>query len=142
MEDVTPLHRVALPTSLALGKSRGAVSSIEESDRGKKRSRYSTLPENLDEALGLINRELEQACQSRGEIRDLGRKIEMLEQELKMVKGRAELLERDKFKGNSGDEEEVRRLREENAVLRAELNRKAEEWERWRSSMKAFVDGK
>jgi hypothetical protein len=164
VDDVTPLHRSLLPTGLVveLGRTRGK----SPDERGKKRSRYSTLPENLDDALGLINRELEIASQNRGMFEEMERKLERVEQELKLQTGRAKLLELGTFLPDFGvrwvDDNvlgldrlrsegaglvdglkiENKQLREDIAALKAEIKKKDEEWERWRSSMKAFVDGK
>lgn len=61
-----------------------------------KRSRYSTLPANVDGALGVINRELELGAHRAVVFEELIRKIERLEQELAIQKGRLELFELDR----------------------------------------------
>jgi hypothetical protein len=144
LDDVTPLHRAELPPVAPRGKS-----PIEDHiDRAHKRSRYMTLPDEIDKALGLINRELEQACQSKAAFVEMKRKLDIVEQELKIQRGKTELLERDRRRIEAldgmdvGIRDENRQLREQNTALVAEMKAKMDEWERWKVSMKAFVDGK
>jgi hypothetical protein len=113
------------------------------------------LPEHIDEALGLLNRELESAYQSKSLVRDMASKIHVLEQELKIRKGQEVLLARDQDRELSPGKELVETLKREIDVLRsengglredmermrAEARRKDSEAEEWRRSMKALIDG-
>ena len=143
LDDVTPLHRAKLVPAFPAESPEE-----DQSDKAHKMSRYSTLPKNVDEALGLISRELELACQNKAAFGEMKRKVEIMEQELQIQRGKTELLERDRQRSEVVEGTDVdlrgenRRLREENVVLNAEMRAKTQEWERWRVSMKAFVDGK
>lgn len=160
--DVTPLHRFSEQPSRSKSVSRTALSSRNRTplpdiqDRPHKRSRYTTLPEHIDEALGLLNRELESACQSKVLVRDMAMKIHVLQQELKIRQGQEFLLAREQERELSPGKgmleilkREVGGLRQENAALREEMERmrdearrKERENEEWRRSMKALIDGK
>jgi hypothetical protein len=105
---------------------------------------------DIDDALGLLNRELEQAAQRKLMISEMAEKLGAAEQEARVWRGRAELLEKDRKIGDgmaSADEmERLRgenwRLKEEIEGLKLDVGRKEREWEEWRRGMKAFVDGK
>lgn len=116
-----------------------------------RKSRYSTLAPEIDEALGLLNRELEQAAQLKVAMAEMRERLGVAEQERRIWKGRAELLVRERGLGKYGNEEgegEVQRLRGENLRLgevverlREEAVRKEREWKEWRGSMRKLVDG-
>ena len=111
--DVTPMHRTPLP-------------KVQE--RPHKRSRYTTLPEHIDEALGLLNRELESAFQAKRLLREMASKIHTLEQELQIRKGQEALLPREPERELSPGREvleslgrEIMGLRRENGLLREDI---------------------
>jgi hypothetical protein len=158
--DVTPLHRSSEPNntkhiSKITISSRNRTPLPDAQDRPHKRSRYTTLPEHIDEALGLLNRELESAYQSKGLLRDMASKVHILEQELKIRKGQEMLLARGQDRELSpgrelveslkkeidGLRDENKELRDEVERMRAEARRKDSETEEWRRSMKALIDG-
>lgn len=158
--DVIPLHRASDPNntkhiSKFTVSSRNRTPLPDVQDRPHKRSRYTTLPEHIDEALGLLNRELESAYQSKNLLRDMASKIHILEQELKIRKGQEVLLAREREREISPGRElveslkraidglrnENRGLREDMERMRAEARRKDSEAEEWRRSMKALIDG-
>lgn len=115
-----------------------------------KRSRYTTLSGDIDDALGLLNRELEQAAQRRLIISEMAEKLAAAEQEARIWKGRAELLESDRKTSDGkalADQIEILRgenwaLKRDLESLKADVGRKEQEWDEWRREMKAFVDGK
>jgi hypothetical protein len=158
--DVTPLHRSSLPLLPTLASKTAALPSQNRTplpdaqERPHKRSRYTTLPEHIDEALGLLNRELESAYQSKNVVRDMASKIHVLEQELKIRKGQEVLMAREQEREISPGKEvleslkrEIEGLRNDNRVLREEVERMRDESKRkegendkWRRSMKALID--
>jgi hypothetical protein len=102
----------------------------EIQDRPQKRSRYTTLPEHIDEALGLLNRELESAFQSKTLLRDMASQIHILEQQLEIRKGQEKLMAREQERELSPGKElfeilrsEIVGLRKENGALREEMDR-------------------
>lgn len=158
--DVTPLHRSSELSDLKLvpkvfSSSRNRTPLPDVQDRPHKRSRYTTLPEHIDEALGLLNRELELAYQSKNTIQDMASKVHILEQELKIRKGQEVLLARKQERELSPGKElmealkreidvlrmENRGLREEMEQMRVDTRRKEGEAKEWRRSMKALIDG-
>jgi chromosome segregation ATPase len=156
VDGVTPLHRDRSLASRARGgsgrESPGLLLSGTEGageGKGVRRSGYLTLNGDIDDALGLLNRELEQAGQMKVLNKELGTKLSTVEQEVRIWKGRAELLERDLKMAAGETGEDVERLRKENHGLREELEwlrsdltKRTEEWEEWGKNMKAFVYGK
>ena len=159
--DVTPLHRASdayngkYASKFGVSPSnRTALPDVQ--DRPHKKSRYTTLPEHIDEALGLLNRELESAYQSKNLLRDMATKVYMLEQGLKIKKGEEALLAREQERELSPGKELVESLRKEIDILRnenrglreelerttAEARRKDNEAEEWRRSMKVLIDGR
>lgn len=161
VDNVTPLHRVIenvvknkraeLPTR-QFGNHPSIAGSTEENQYEKhhKKSRYSTLSSDVDDALGLLNRELEQSGQRRIIISEMMGKLGEVEQEREMWKGRASLV----GSNQKTDDEilsaaEVKRLNIENDELKkmlemqtTDLKRKEREWETWRREMQALIHEK
>jgi len=130
--DVTPLHRVERALNAGdggvvggkwknakNGKYGGNVKE-KEKEKGHNKSSYMTLPTHIDEALGVIGRELEEAAQVKLVVGEMKRRVQAFEQEVTMWKGRAELLERDRDKEGS-DNGELEILKVENTALKEEI---------------------
>ena len=136
-DGVTPLHRIDITDERR--------NSGSEEKKGKK-SKYTILPENVDEALGLLNRELQVAYQMKGVIAEMAAKLEVVEQQLRIQKGRADLLTLERMAGGAENERKLKtentRLRKELEILKEEARRKEVELAEWKSSVKAIVDGK
>ena len=119
----------------------------------KKRSRYSTLPENVDEALATINRQLEAGMHSQNILEHITARNQALEQELRIERGKALLKAR-----NEQTEAEMKELRVRSQNLEHELDemkvqnqqltsnaekylKKIKDLEAWKLRMKAMIDG-
>ncbi|RDW77886.1 hypothetical protein BP5796_05738 [Coleophoma crateriformis] len=119
----------------------------------KKRSRYSTLPNDVDEALATINRQLEAGVHSQTILEHVTARNQALEQELQIERGKALLAARNEqseaevkeMKARFKDmERELGETREENRQLKidAEKNiKKINDLEAWKLRMKAMIDG-
>lgn len=161
VDNVTPLHRekeISLEPKRSESPTRLVsrhplpkdVVAAEQHGKYHKKSRYSTLSSDIDEALGLLNRELEQARQRTMIINEMTAKIKAVEQEREMWKGRAELLAIDRNAVlELGLAAEVKRLRADNGVLKKatetlinESKRKEQEWEGWRRDMQTLINEK
>lgn len=119
----------------------------------KKRSRYSTLPTEVDEALAIINRQLEVASHSKSMLEQATTRLHILEQDLMIERGKATLtaIQSDK-------DTEINTLKDELKLKQDmidELTQKTEELlgdvrckdakikdlEDWKMRMKMMIDG-
>ncbi|KIN00775.1 hypothetical protein OIDMADRAFT_180887 [Oidiodendron maius Zn] len=119
----------------------------------KKRSRYSTLPTEVDEALAIINRQLEVASHSKSMLEQATTRLHILEQDLMIERGKATLtaIQNDK-------DTEINTLKDELKLKQDmidELTQKTEELlgdirfkdakikdlEDWKMRMKMMIDG-
>jgi len=109
-----------------------------ELKRGRP-SRYSTLPDEVDEALATINRQLEDGLHYKKILEHVTARNKALEQELKIERGKALLATR-----NEQAVGEVEILREEIQRLKRNAERdgkKIRDLEGWKLRMKAMIDG-
>jgi chromosome segregation ATPase len=119
----------------------------------KKRSRYSTLPIEVDEALAIINRQLEVASHSKSMLEQATTRLHILEQDLMIERGKTTLTT-----GQKDKEAEVNTLKDELKLKQDmidELTKKIEELlddvkckeakikdlEAWKMRMKMMIDG-
>ncbi|RDW85275.1 hypothetical protein BP6252_02865 [Coleophoma cylindrospora] len=119
----------------------------------KKRSRYSTLPNDVDEALATINRQLEAGVHSQNILEHVTARNQALEQELQIERGKVLLAARNeqseaemkKMKARFKDmERELGETREENRQLKINTEKnlkKINDLEAWKLRMKAMIDG-
>lgn len=119
----------------------------------KKRSRYSTLPTDVDEALAIINRQLEIASHSKSLLEQATSRLHILEQDLEIERGRARLTasQGDKNAEVSALKQELRlkqdeidKLAEANEELNGDVRNKKlkiKELEAWKLRMKLMIDG-
>jgi hypothetical protein len=125
---------------------------IDHQEKGKKRSRYSTLPTEVDEALAIINRELEAASYSKSIIAHTEARLHVAEQDLAIERGKAALA----VSKSNQDEVQVlkdtiqkqdyiiRKASEDYETLKVESEknaRRVEELETWKRRMKMMIDG-
>jgi hypothetical protein len=123
--------RVGEVTPLQPSSSPKTAQVSEAQERPHKRSRYTTLPEPIDEALGLLNRELEQANEMKGLLKQIAARNHALEQEMKIMKAQEVLSAKAKRDWSPGVQvleltKEVEGLRRENAMLKKVLERLTE----------------
>jgi len=119
----------------------------------KKRSRYSTLPEEVDEALATIYRQLESGMQSSNVLEHFNKRNRALEQELQIERGRTLLAKQNeqteaelkaleiRFKDT---EHELNEMRVQNERLTSDAERylkKIKDLQAWKQRMKAMMDG-
>jgi hypothetical protein len=135
--EVTPLQPSSSPKTAQVSEVPNHVRSTngsqvpEAQERPHKRSRYTTLPEPIDEALGLLNRELEQANEMKGLLKQIAARNHALEQEMKIMKAQEVLSAKAKRDWSPGVQvleltKEVEGLRRENAMLKKVLERLTE----------------
>ncbi|KAI9828948.1 MAG: hypothetical protein M1819_006447 [Sarea resinae] len=124
-----------------------------------RRSRYSTLPDEVEGALSVIYRELESGAQWQGLSKDLSSKVQILDQQLKISDGRLVLARQELESRQSSEvvllrrdlaakQAEIEALDEQNRKLRSELDNikaqaksKDEEMDKWRSRLRMMIDG-
>jgi len=119
----------------------------------KKRSRYSTLPTEVDEALAIINRQLEVASHSKFMLEQATTRLHILEQDLMIERGKATLTA-----SQNDKDTEINTLKDELKLKQTmidELTKKTEELlddvrckeakvkdlEAWKMRMKMMMDG-
>ena len=119
----------------------------------KKRSRYSTLPDDVDDALAIINRQLEAGVHSQTVLQHMTTRNQSLEQELRIEKGKSLLstkneqieIELKALKVRFQEmERELQETRERNQRLSSEVEthlKKIKDLEAWKLRMKAMIDG-
>ncbi|TAQ88560.1 hypothetical protein B7494_g3085 [Chlorociboria aeruginascens] len=144
--------------SMANGPREGSVPKsgkrdlILNQDKGKKRSRYSTLPNGLDEALAIINRELEAAAHSKSLIAHMNARLHVAEQDLAIERGRTAIAASKTKVDELFDLKEqarhkdllIEQLRKDNTALKAEAEEyalKVKELEDWKQRMRMMIDG-
>lgn len=111
----------------------------------KKRSKYSTLSSDVDKALALIQKQLETAANNKKSEDDLRDRIKALEQQLTLKDGQIALANREldlARKGPSAWKDEVDSLKQQNASLRTELEKKDAELRDWREKLKGLLGAK
>jgi TFIIF-interacting CTD phosphatase-like protein len=125
---------------------------LDQSKR-KKRSRYGTLPDHVDEALATINRHLEDGVHLKGMLAHATARNQALEQQIQIEKGKALLATRNEqtvvemnaLKTRLKDmEHELNELRQQNQHLTADTEKyqkKIKDLEAWKLRMKAMIDG-
>jgi hypothetical protein len=130
----------------------GCILTPIDQEKGKKRSRYSTLPSEVDEALAIINRELEAASYSKSIIAHTEARLHVAEQDLAIERGKSALA------ASKANQDEVQVLKDQvkhkdliieqlmnsNSELRDEANKnaaKVKELEDWKQRMKMMIDG-
>ena len=126
--EIKSSRQVSNVSQTPTARIRTPVPEVQE--RPHKRSRYTTLPRHVDEALGLLNRELETALQAKGLLEEMASKVQMLEQELQIRKGQEVLTAREQEREWSPGRDmleslrkQIVELRRENGALRAEVER-------------------
>jgi chromosome segregation ATPase len=128
------------------------LTCLDQSKR-KKRSRYGTLPDHVDEALATINRHLEDGVHLKGMLAHATARNQALEQQIQIEKGKALLATRNEqtvvemnaLKTRLKDmEHELNELRQQNQHLTADTEKyqkKIKDLEAWKLRMKAMIDG-
>jgi hypothetical protein len=126
--------------------------TCSDQEKSRKRSRYSTLPNEVDEALAIINRALETASYSKSIIAHTEARLHIAEQDLAIERGKAALTAA-KF-----NEDEmhilkeqmkqkdliIEQLKRDNTELEAEAEKhaaKVKELEGWKQQMKMMING-
>ena len=142
--------RQLLP-SLSLGRSVAEP----QPKPAKRRSRYQTVPDEVDQAMSTIYRELEQAAELKTKVSLLYNRVNQLEQEQRMQAGQfaleREQLLRQVGAGNVKELDDLRtshnRVLRENEELRNEVEReklaaaaKTQEVEQMKSSVRKWLD--
>jgi hypothetical protein len=119
----------------------------------KKRSRYSTLPDEVDKALATINRELEAGTHSKNMLNQITAKNHALEQELQIERGKVLLAARNQQQEAETNalesklkemEIEIKELKEQNKQLKDDAEKslkKIRHLELWKQRMRSMIDG-
>jgi chromosome segregation ATPase len=124
-----------------------------DQSKRKKRSRYSTLPDEVDEALATINRQLEAGIHLKTMLEHATARNQALEQELQIERSKALLAPRNEQITAEMNALRIRYkdlqhtlddLTEQNQHLKADAERhlkKIKDLEAWKLRMKAMIDG-
>lgn len=143
--------------AVKLGKSLTCIFTIyaltlADQERGKKRSRYSTLPSEVDEALAIINRELEAASYSKSIIAHTEARLHVAEQDLAIERGKSALAVpnvnqdeicklQDELKRKNAYIEQLLKEKAESQAEASKYASKVRELEDWKRRMKMMIDG-
>jgi len=118
----------------------------------KPRSRYSTLPDDVDEALATINRHLEAGAHSKHMLDSMTAKNSALDQELQIERGKTLLATRNQHEAEitalqskvKDMETVIRELRVQNQQFKSDAEeslKKIKNLESWKQRMRSMMDG-
>lgn len=133
-------------------KSTDAKPLLSDQEKSKRRSRYSTLPNEVDEALAIINRELEAASYSKSIIAHTEARLHVAEQDLAIERGKSALAasvavqDEIQFLKEQVKQKDlmIEKLHDDNIKWKAEAEKneaRVKELEDWKRRMKMMIDG-
>ncbi len=133
-------------TTAASSKMKTAASRSKRTySPPRKRSKYSSLSSEVDKALAVIQKELETAANVGRTEDKLREKVKSLEQQLKLKDGQIKLTERElgiaRRKPSQSDalKAELAEIKQQNAALKVEVEKKDAELQDWRTKLQGML---
>ncbi|KAL4817888.1 hypothetical protein BDW67DRAFT_18664 [Aspergillus spinulosporus] len=136
---VNDIVRDAFASASASGSGHLTTAPLSSSSSSLRKSRFNTLSDEVDSALSVVYRELEEVPLLRKTVADLEHKMAGLRQELSIYKNEIALSRRMGGNGMKGLTARKNDLERENADLRAQLEKSNQALKEWKEKLAGML---